>query len=1146
MGEDVLSYSISDSSLVSCPTTYDGAVVIREGTPGILANAFRDCTKVTSVKIPKSVKFVVAGAFSDSCKSLHQIIYDGTLEDWLYLSNWKAVLNNWYNLYVGGEIISNVILPENLTQLRSLVFYNSSLTTIKFNSALQAIGDSAFNKSQLSGEVSIPSGVATIGQYCFLSCKKLTKVNIPSSLVLIGSGAFRYCDKLVGIYVDDENHNYCSIDGFLYNKAKTVLICAPSGYVGAHMVPDTVTQIKEYAFASFAGNCTVDFSKCQSLEIGRDAFTDAGNLVVRIREGERDYYTKQGIPQHLLSEVTDFSNVIVGESSIRNAISDNPFRMLGIFVNASSKEQNASLTKIKRYLEVNKSPEMECDFNEVLCQLSRTTEKVSDANGSIYLPADKFKAALFWVAKSEPFHEIAFGHFKAGNYSKTFEILSKGCSWGSVLNKSTLSLSIGKINYGLEHLFKLICDDSLRNDFCKNVCGNDYVIDAKDASDVVVDELLAIMDPKELWQYLSGCCTKHPSSLDYLSSKILEKPISAIDIAISRARESFSEGANENYKAGLQLMYSTKVALAQLLELRSVSEQRVTNCIDSLAKTILQCGINYYNGTDEYDSAKNALALQEYAESISIGALIKDRCKKNADILRENIKSLPDKEIYTYTIELDKVFKKFSTRPSSPNTAMDMIRECRPILILAKEKLGKSNQKYQDLCSTVASIALSKVITAVNAESEKVKRSLYYDRASALSSARATLKDAWKATLMMEKLDLSKEYKDNKFDPNKKILISIMSAMQVYREPYNVILDMRTDDEYYESCRSIDELEDYLQKFPNGKHKVEASEKKTKKIIQRKKRKKIGWSVCSIIVVALVIFIVYQGTTAEDRMSQKAINTNDLECCEAYLMRFPDGVHRKGVMNVMSSLEDDFVKKHFSHTYLNNQPPSSDVKNIKYYYELYKQLYPSSIKKREVDDYVDINTQYEDYRDLSYNSTMKDYDAFFANHKNTLTTYYKKAQSDYERKFDWELYKDSHLDTGAQPYRAAYGWNYSFGYYDSYSIITVVAPYDSDVIVIVKRNSESGPVVGHVYIRAGGRASINVPNGTYKPIFYYGKGWKPTKEKVKGAPGAFVKDEMYSTISGTEYLYESEVTYTLQLTTNGNLHTRSISESSVF
>ena len=99
MGDDILKYDINSGALVSCPTTYEGAVEIREGTPGIRSGAFKDCTKITSVRIPKSVKYVELNAFSDSCKLLHSIIYEGTLEDWLYLVNWHAYLSNWYNLY---------------------------------------------------------------------------------------------------------------------------------------------------------------------------------------------------------------------------------------------------------------------------------------------------------------------------------------------------------------------------------------------------------------------------------------------------------------------------------------------------------------------------------------------------------------------------------------------------------------------------------------------------------------------------------------------------------------------------------------------------------------------------------------------------------------------------------------------------------------------------------------------------------------------------------------------------------------------------------------------------------------------------------------------------------------------------------------
>ena len=48
---------------------------------------------------------------------------------------------------------------------------------------------------------------------------------------------------------------------------------------------------------------------------------------------------------------------------------------------------------------------------------------------------------------------------------------------------------------------------------------------------------------------------------------------------------------------------------------------------DKLGLEILQCGIDYFNDSEEPDAAHKAMSLQKYAKSIAVGQMAKDRCK---------------------------------------------------------------------------------------------------------------------------------------------------------------------------------------------------------------------------------------------------------------------------------------------------------------------------------------------------------------------------------------------------------------------------------------------------------------------------------------------------------------------------------------
>ena len=91
------------------------------------------------------------------------------------------------------------------------------------------------------------------------------------------SESFYTCTELKEFIVSEQNQNFSSIDGVLFNKDKTALILFPVGKSGAYNVPNSVTSIKGIAFLGCIGLTSVTIPNSVT-SIGSSAFLGCTGL----------------------------------------------------------------------------------------------------------------------------------------------------------------------------------------------------------------------------------------------------------------------------------------------------------------------------------------------------------------------------------------------------------------------------------------------------------------------------------------------------------------------------------------------------------------------------------------------------------------------------------------------------------------------------------------------------------------------------------------------------------------------------------------------------------------------------------------------------------------------------------------------------
>ncbi len=288
------------------------SVILNPGVTCIGNYAFSDCSSLTSVTIPNSVTSIGDYAFY-YCKGLTSITIPNSVTsigDYAFygcwyltsvtISNSVTCIGNYvfygcYSLisvkipssvtsigdyaFSGCWDLTSVTIPNSVTSIGIEAFNEcAGLTSVKIPSSVTSIGDRAFFYCISLRLVTISDGVTTIGASAFSCCSALTSIIIPNSVTSIGNYALNNCTGLTSIKVDNNNSSYCSLDGVLFSKDKTELICYPAGKKDiSYSIPNSVTRVCSLAFSYCIGLTLVTIPSSVT-SIGNDAFYECIGL----------------------------------------------------------------------------------------------------------------------------------------------------------------------------------------------------------------------------------------------------------------------------------------------------------------------------------------------------------------------------------------------------------------------------------------------------------------------------------------------------------------------------------------------------------------------------------------------------------------------------------------------------------------------------------------------------------------------------------------------------------------------------------------------------------------------------------------------------------------------------------------------------
>ena len=167
--------SIGNSAFEDC--TGLTSIEIPNSITSIGDRAFYNCSGLTSIEIPNSVTSIGYMAFWD-CTGL-KVVHISDIAAWCSIGFSKAYANPLYyakNLYLNGELVTEITIPNSVTSIGNYAFYECTwLTSITIPNSVTSIGRSAFCGCSMLTTITIPNSVTSIGDYAFDNCTGLKK-----------------------------------------------------------------------------------------------------------------------------------------------------------------------------------------------------------------------------------------------------------------------------------------------------------------------------------------------------------------------------------------------------------------------------------------------------------------------------------------------------------------------------------------------------------------------------------------------------------------------------------------------------------------------------------------------------------------------------------------------------------------------------------------------------------------------------------------------------------------------------------------------------------------------------------------------------------------------------------------------------------
>ena len=426
------------------------------------------------------------------------------------------------------------------------------------------------------------------------------------------------------------------------------------------------------------------------------------------------------------SRLRSSSEVVIANIKLvlDSLVGKNPYRVLGVYGNATSKEVQKNLSRIAAFAKVGRTEEFYTDFKvafrvsfqrlnagseDAHFKLERDEEMVVAAQAQLHSAGDRLLHLCFWWTCATPADEAAFRKLETGDIEGAREIWNRRSNVSAVVNAMTTSWLLADTAMVGAKAEELFC--TMGDELC-----------------VLVDPTLRL-EPEALIRRFFVALTDMGCRVETLPqgtqevwrrlwSEYAAMPyLRAIEKEVAAAA-SLGDVPAENLQAAKRLKALAVRVLPQLKKIYADDVLAYQVQADKLAEAVLQRAIVFFNESEGGEAVYQAMPLQQYALSIAEGEQTWQRCRKNVEILQRLLEKMPPKAVLPQVKTLRDEMQRANALGKNAQASLDAAKKMqslsqRLLPEIRKASVGKATF-YKSLADDLALCILQRAIVYYN------------------------------------------------------------------------------------------------------------------------------------------------------------------------------------------------------------------------------------------------------------------------------------------------------------------------------------------------------------------------------------------------------------------------------------------------